>query len=122
MAVGVSLTFWDWIWLVPDTSKLVALEAHDMQYACGDWNDDMKVTAIDNFEFSSLIEQDIDPVLYLGKRDISTYLAEDATQIQKDVKLKGYFGLFNNSGCDKSATRFWVVEIKRLNGTLLYKK
>ena len=43
------------------SDDLIAVEAHFMQYACGDENDDIQITKVDNEKYKFLIGKDVDP-------------------------------------------------------------
>ncbi len=88
-----------------------------MQYACGDWNDDMNIQKVKNSDYSFLIGKDIDPEFLNGENEIRGWLYDNKTeQFGMTYKLAGFISSCAESGCNKGAPKFWITEITKLNG------
>src|SRR5262245_24765564 len=101
------------------SGDLIVIEARYMQYACGDWNDDMQVYTVSSKEYSFLVEKDIDPqagLLSLSD-DLQHYFYENKeNEFGMRYRLKGRLEK-SSGGCDRTAPRFWVEEIERMDGS-----
>lgn len=60
-------------------NDLITIEVTYMQYACGDWNDDMKVEKVNNKKYSFLIGRDIDPYIHASEYDLKDYFYDNKT-------------------------------------------
>ncbi|PCJ67410.1 MAG: hypothetical protein COA58_03565 [Bacteroidetes bacterium] len=119
--LAAPLVFWDRLTIIPDTDNKLIIEAHDMQYACGDWIDDMNVTYINDSNYQWLIGRDIDPVIYLGQSNIGSILSTDTEpfSIKGDIRLFGYISKNLKSGCESTSPRFWITQMEHLDGTVI---
>ena len=97
--------------------KPVTIEATFMQYACGDWNDDMRVDSISDTTFNFLIGNDIDPEMCNGEKLISGWLFDNKTsEFGYRYRLTGYISKSAQSGCENCTPKFWIEHIEMLNG------
>lgn len=108
----------------PLNTTPIVVEAYFMQYACGDWNDDMRVTAVEDSSLIFLLDQDIDPLLLDGPDVLNgCFFAErgpeKSERHQMEYRLRGYISRKAVSGCDNCAPRFWITEITHPDGTTL---
>ncbi|MDB9883269.1 hypothetical protein OAD66_09080 [Bacteroidia bacterium] len=104
----------------PYTSKELTIEAHYMQYACGDWVDDMNVSKVGDTNYNWLIGKDIDPVFYLGDKVINDMFYSDDTSnnvYKSDSRMRGYMSEESCSGCENSSPRFWITDLEKLDGS-----
>jgi hypothetical protein len=119
--ISTLFAFWDRITVYPDTSNELVIEAHYMQYACGDWVDEMQVTKISDTTHNWLIGRDIDPVFYLGASEVGDMFYSDDTTYRiynRDIRMKGYISNSSNSGCDNTSPRFWITHQEKLDGSI----
>lgn len=99
-------------------SELITIEAHYMQYACGEGNDDMQVEKVNSEAFHSLIGKDIDPHVFAVKNTLQDYFYENKTEkFHFTFRLTGYISKDALSGCDEGAPKFYVKKIERLDGS-----
>ena len=95
----------------------ITIEARFMQYACGDWNDDMNIQSVNDSTYNFIIGKDIDPEFLNGENEIRGWLYDNKTKdFGMTYQLKGYISSCAESGCDNGAPKFWIAEIKKLNG------
>ncbi len=52
LIISVFIVLWEDITVRPDTSKELTIEAHFMQYACGNWVDDMNVSKVGDTNYN----------------------------------------------------------------------
>ena len=91
--------------------------AQYIQYACGDWNDDMKVISVNDSSFNFLINKDIDPLFKDGEKELSEWFYANKTEeFYMTYRLRGFISKSALSGCDNHAPKFWITEIERLDG------
>ena len=97
--------------------KPISIEAYFMQYACGDWNDDMNIRSASDSSYNFLVGKDIDPILYKGEGEIRGWLFDNKTnEFGMKYRMKGYISKCAAYGCDNTAPKFWITEITKLNG------
>lgn len=95
----------------------ITIEAVFMQYACGDWNDDMKVNKVNDTSFNFLIGKDIDPLFINGENEISGWLYDNKTdKYGMEYRLIGYISKTAKDGCENKTPKFWITHIEKLNG------
>ena len=120
VCISTLFAFWERITVYPDTSNELVLEAHYMQYACGDWVDEMKVSKTSDSSHNWLIGRDIDPVFYMGSSDVGDMFYSDDTAARiynNDIRLTGYISKSTCSGCDNTSPRFWITHVEKLDGS-----
>ncbi len=94
----------------------ITIEAHFMQYACGDWNDDMNIISVTDTAFNFLVGKDIDPLFLRGEHEISGWLLDNKSEeYGMNYRLTGYIGNCPEFGCD-GVPKFWITSIKKMNG------
>ena len=97
--------------------KPISVEATFMQYACGDWNDDMRIDIISDTSLNYLVGTDIDPEMINGDRTIGGWLYDNKTiEYGYRYKLTGYISKSAKSGCENCTPKFWIEKIEKLNG------
>lgn len=95
----------------------ITVEAHYMQYACGDRNDDMKIQSVSDSTYNFIIGKDIDPEFYNGENEISAWFFNNKTdEFGMTYQMTGFISKCAESGCDNSTPKFWITEIKKMNG------
>lgn len=93
-----------------------------MQYACGDWVDDMRVISVDDTAFSFMIDRDIDPELLNGPRVINSYFYDNQAGDEPFAyRMKGFLSDCAKDGCDGNTPVFRIYEIEKLSGEPLGK-
>lgn len=98
------------------SNDLITIEATYMQYACGDWNDDMQVEKVSAKKYKFLIGRDIDPDEVGHRFDFKDYFYKNRTdKYGMQYRLKGYLSKYPDFGCEGEAPKFWVVEIERID-------
>ena len=120
VCISTLFAFSERITVYPDTSNELVIEAHYMQYACGDWVDDMRVTKTSDTTHNWLIGRDIDPVFYMGASDVGDmFYSDDTTDriYNNDIRLTGYMSISTSSGCDNTSPRFWITHVEKLDGS-----
>ena len=96
----------------------IKLEAYFMQYACGDWNDDMRIISVQDTTYSFLLEKDIDPLLFKGESEIRGWLYDNKTEeYRMKFHLEGYVSKCAKSGCEGKTPKFWITHIEKLDGS-----
>lgn len=96
--------------------KPITVEARFMQYACGDWNDDMKVQKASDSTYRFLVGKDIDPEFLNGESEISGWLYDNKTvEFGMTYKLTGFISSCAESGYDMGAPKFLITEISKMN-------
>lgn len=96
----------------------VTIEAFFMQYACGDENDDMKVHLVQDTLYNFLLEKDIDPLIFEGQSEIRNWLYENVDNTNGfTFRLTGYISKCAESGCGRTAPKFWITHIEKLDGS-----
>lgn len=96
----------------------ITIEAYFMQYACGDWNDDMKVNLVQDTSYNFLLEKDIDPLIFNGQSEINGWFYNNKTEaFRMNFRLSGYISECAKSGCDGTAPKFWITHIEKLDGS-----
>lgn len=100
----------------------ITIEAEYMQYACGDWVDDMQVLNVNDTAYNFLLEKDIDPLFLNGEGDISESFYENRTEdFGMSFRLQGFISKCALNGCDGTSPKFWITEIEKLDGSLFNK-
>jgi len=95
----------------------VEVSAKYMQYACGDWNDDMKINTIDNKSLAYLIGKDINPKFENGEDELSDLFFLNKTKdFGMEYKMSGIIDTTTQNGCDDDAINFIITHIEKLNG------
>lgn len=94
----------------------VTIEATFMQYACGDWNDDMKINSINDSSLNYLIGTDIDPEIIQGEKEIRGLLYDNGFKNLYKYRLTGYISESAKYGCENCTPKFWIEKIEKLNG------
>ncbi len=95
----------------------ITIEAHFMQYACGDWNDDMNIQRVSDTNYNFIVGKDIDPEFLNGENEIRGWLYDNKTEaFGMTYELTGFISSCATSGCDNGAPKFWIVEMNKLNG------
>lgn len=121
LVISSFFIFWEDVSIRPDTSKELTIEAHYMQYACGDWVDDMNVSKVNDPNYKWLIGRDVDPVFYRGEKVINEMFYSNDTSYsvyKSNIRLKGYLSKEFYSGCKKTSPRFWITHLEKLDGSL----
>lgn len=121
LVISSFFIFWEDVSIRPDTSKELTIEAHYMQYACGDWVDDMNVSKVNDPNYKWLIGRDVDPVFYRGEKVINEMFYSNDTSYsvyKSNIRLKGYLSKEFYSGCEKTSPRFWITHLEKLDGSL----
>lgn len=96
--------------------ELIIIEATFMQYACGDWNDDMQVQKVNQIKYKFLLGKDIDPHVDASQYNLKDYFYDNRTEKHgMKYRLKGYLSKYPDFGCDDTAPKFWVEEIEKLD-------
>ncbi|WP_299126035.1 hypothetical protein [uncultured Tenacibaculum sp.] len=97
--------------------KPITIEARFMQYACGDWNDDMNIQSVTDSSYNFILGKDIDPEFLNGENEIRGWLYDNKSEkFGMTYKLTGFISSCAESGCDNGAPKFWITEITKLNG------
>ena len=95
----------------------ITIEAHFMQYACGDWNDDMNIQDVSDSAYKFVIGKDVDPEFLNGEKEIRSWLYDNKTQeFGMTYQMKGYISKSAEYGCENGVPKFWITEIKKMNG------
>lgn len=105
--------------------KLVTIEAHYMQYACGDGNIDMNVISVDNKKYNTTLRKDISPETTLFTQEKLIQFVTDKTYrwqtheegSLKDFTLIGRFESRSSTSDCQTALTFYVKRIKYGNET-----
>ena len=101
----------------------VTIEAYFMQYACGDENDDMKVNLVQDTTYNFLLEKDIDPLIFNGQSIINGWFYTNKTEkYHMNFRLSGYISECAKSGCYKTAPKFWITHIEKIDGSKFIRK
>lgn len=96
----------------------LTIEAEYMQYACGDWVDDMQVLKIDDTLYNFLLGKDIDPLFLDGAKEIGELFYKNKTNnFGLKFRLKGFVSSCAVDGCDGDSPKFWMTEIEKLDGS-----
>ena len=95
----------------------VTVSAYYMQYACGDWNDDMQIRKIDNKSLYQLVGKDIDPIFENGEDELSDlFHLNKSDEFGLEYKLTGIIDTTKHNGCDNNAMEFVITRIEKING------
>jgi len=95
----------------------MTIEARYMQYACGDWNDDMQILKVTDTTYNFLLGKDVDTEFLNGESEISEWFFNNETkEFGMSFQIKGYISTCAISGCEDKAPKFWITDIKKLNG------
>ncbi|MEL6562383.1 MAG: hypothetical protein AAFQ94_29710 [Bacteroidota bacterium] len=88
-----------------------------MQYACGDWVDDMRVTSVSDTAYSFMIDRDIDPEMLNGPRVVKNYFYDNRVGDEPFAyRMKGFLSDCAKNGCDGGTPVFRIYEIEKLSG------
>ncbi|WP_157730073.1 hypothetical protein [Tenacibaculum jejuense] len=88
-----------------------------MRYACGEWNDDMKVLAVSDTTFNHLLNTEVDPLFITGKEELSDlFYLNISEEFGFKYRLIGYLDANKSSGCEDRIPKFWIEKIEMLNG------
>lgn len=102
------------------SDDLITVEATFMQYACGDENDDIQITKVDDGKYKYLVGKDVDPQVTLipDTYELKEYFYKNRTgEFGLDFRLTGRLSKYCYFGCDYSTPKFWVEEIEMMDGT-----
>jgi len=103
-----------------EVDDLITIEATFMQYACGDENDDMQISKVDNKKYKSLIGKDIDPQVTSvpDTYELKNYFYKNRTSdFGLEFRLKGRLSKYCYFSCDDTTPEFRVEEIEMMDGT-----
>jgi len=95
----------------------ITIRAHYMQYACGENNDDMKILNVADSSYNFILGKDIDPEFLNGKQNLSDLFFDNNTEkYGMAYQMKGFISKCAQSGCGNESPKFWITEIKKLDG------
>ncbi len=95
----------------------ITIDAHFMQYACGDGNDDMSILKVSDTTYNFILGKDIDPEFLDGESEIRGWFYDNETnEFGMTYRMTGFISECAESGCDNRTPKFWITEIKKMNG------
>lgn len=113
--LGLASAYWA---MEGHDGKLVTIEANYMQYACGDWNDDMQVQQVSDPHYKFMVGHDIDPMFRFGEAVLGQWFYDNRTNdYGMEYRLTGHFSKDAANGCEYGAPRFYIETIERMDGS-----
>jgi len=101
-------------------NREIVVEAYFMQYACGPWNDDLKVLTVNDTSYRDMVDRDIDPEFVDGTEELrDLFLEHGSPETGMTFRLTGRVSEKSNAGCDDASRKFLASKIEKPHGQVL---